>query len=244
MVWSKWDLGWPWMGLGAALVILVLMFATDVMRSRTAVSRWWDPVWLSWLAVPMYLLHIFEEYSHDVLGRVYFIVGGVCAAQGYPPYPDCPIPTLHYPLVNIALVWVAAPIAAYLSRRNIVIGLTFFGFILFNGVFHIVTVLLQGSDAYPGVVTGILLFVPISLWVIYVCLKSGVMNAKALAVSYAGGIAGHLGLVLTYSIFNATGSPAAMFAADIGCVSLPFLVAGLGSKLLGAQATTRALGAR
>jgi Protein of unknown function with HXXEE motif len=237
MVWSKWDLGWPWMGLGAAVVILVLMFATNEMRSRAAVSRWWDPVWLSWLAVPMYLLHVFEEYSHDVFGRVYFIAGQVCIAQGYPPYPDCPIPTLHWPLVNIALVWVAAPLAAYLSRRNIVIGLTFYGFILFNGMLHVVTALVQGSDAYPGVVTGVLLFIPISLWVIYVCLKSGVMNAKALAVSYAGGIAGHIVLALTYLVFNVTGSAPAMLMADIACVSLPFLIAGVGSKLVGSQAT-------
>ena len=73
--------------------------------------------------------------------------------------------------------------------------------------------------------------------VIYVCLRSGVMNAKAVAVSYAGGIAGHIVLALTYFVFNATGSAPAMLAADIACVSVPFLVAGVGSKLLGAQAT-------
>ena len=161
MVWSKWDLGWPWMGLGAAVVFLVLMFATNLMRSRQIGSRWWDLVWLSWLTVPLYLLHVFEEYSHDVLGRVYFIADNVCHAQGYPVYPDCPIPTIHFPLVNIALVWVAAPIAAWLSRRNIVVGLTFYGLILFNGILHVVTALIVGSDAYPGMVTGSLLFVPI-----------------------------------------------------------------------------------
>jgi uncharacterized protein with HXXEE motif len=237
MVWSKWDLGWPWMGLGAAAVLLVLMFTTDAMRSRTSGSRWWDPVWLSWLTVPVYLLHVFEEYSHDVFGRVYFIAGQVCAAQGYPSYPDCPIPTVHWPLVNIALVWVAAPIAALLSRRNLVIGLTFYGFILFNGVLHVVTALVQGSNAYPGVVTGVLLFIPSSVWVVYVCLKSGALSAKAIAVAYAGGIAGHIVLALTYLIFKATGSAPAMLAADIACVAVPFLVAGVGSKLLGAQIT-------
>jgi hypothetical protein len=235
MVWSKWDLGWPWMGLGAAVVFLVLMLDTDTMRSREGVPRWWDPVWLSWLAVPMYLLHVFEEYSHDVFGRVYFIVGPVCAAQGFPPYPDCPIPTAHWPFVNIALVWFAAPLAAYLSRRNIVIGMTFYGFILFNGVLHVVTALVQGSDAYPGVVTGVLLFIPVSLWVIYVCLKTGVMGTRAVAVSYAGGIAGHVGLALTYLVFRATGSAPAMLAADVACVAIPFLVAGVGSKLMGAR---------
>jgi len=236
MVWSKWDLGWPWMGLGAAVVFLVLMFATNLMRSRQIGSRWSDLVWLSWLTVPLYLLHVFEEYSHDVLGRVYFIADNVCHAQGYPAYPDCPIPTIHFPLVNIALVWVAAPIAAWLSRRNIVVGLTFYGLILFNGILHVVTALIVGSDAYPGMVTGSLLFVPICVWVIYAALKSGAMSAKAIAVSLAGGIVGHIVLGLSYLVFKLTGSAAVMLTMDVACVLVPFLVAGVGSKLLGPHA--------
>ena len=68
---SKFDLGWPWMGLGGAVVLLVLMFGTDIMRSRTSGSRWWDPLWLAWLVVPMYLLHQFGEYAlhYDVANR-------------------------------------------------------------------------------------------------------------------------------------------------------------------------------
>jgi hypothetical protein len=224
------------MGLGAGIVLLILLFGTNVMRSSPTGSRWWDPVWLAWLTVPMYLLHVFEEYAHDILGRTYLIADNVCKAQGYPLYPDCPIPTAHFPLVNIALVWVAAPIAAWLSRRNIVIGLTFYGLILFNGVLHVVTALLQGSDAYPGMVTGSLLFIPISFWVIYVCLKSGVMNAKAIAISFGGGIVGHIVLGVAYLVFKVSGSAPAMYGFDIACVTVPFLIAGLGSKFLGPQA--------
>jgi hypothetical protein len=220
------------MGLGAALVMLVLLFATNLMRSNSTDSRWWDPVWLAWLTVPMYLLHVFEEYSHDILGRVYFIADNVCQAQGYSVYPDCPIPTAHYPLVNIALVWVAAPLAAWLSKRNLVIGLTFYGLILFNGILHVATGLTMGSDAYPGMVTGSLLFIPITLWMIYACLKSHVMTAKAIAISLAGGIVGHIVLGLSYLVFKLSGSAAVMFMMDVACVTIPFLIAGLGSKLL------------
>jgi hypothetical protein len=86
------------------------------------------------------------------------------------------------------------------------------------------------------VVTGVLLFIPISFWVIYVCLRSGVMNGKAVAVAFAGGIVGHIVLGIAYLVFNVTQSAAAMYAFDIACVSVPFLVAGFGSKLLGPQA--------
>jgi transposase-like zinc-binding protein len=70
------------------------------------VSRWRDPVWLAWLAVPMLMVHMFEEYGFDVLGRTYDFPDGICRNLGYEPYPGCPIPPAHYPLVNLgSLGW-------------------------------------------------------------------------------------------------------------------------------------------
>ena len=51
----------------------------------------------------------------------------VCKNFGFPPYPACPIPLPFYPLVNIALMWFGAPLAAYLGKRNILIGLSYWG---------------------------------------------------------------------------------------------------------------------
>jgi len=39
--------------------------------------------------------------------------------------PDCPIPAAYFLSVNIPLIWVIAPIAALLSRRDPVVGLAF-----------------------------------------------------------------------------------------------------------------------
>ena len=62
------------------------------------------------------------------------------------------------------------------------------------------------------------------------------MSAKAIAVSLAGGIVGHIVLGLSYLVFKLTGSAAVMLTMDVACVLVPFLVAGVGSKLLGPQA--------
>ena len=48
---------------GGAIVMVALLLLTDTFRGNTTVSRWRDPVWLGWLAVPLYLVHQFEEYS-------------------------------------------------------------------------------------------------------------------------------------------------------------------------------------
>ena len=105
MVWSRFDLGWPWLCLGGGLVLAVVLLATDAARSNLGVSRWRDPVWLSWLVVPMLMLHMFEEYGFDFLGRTYLLPETLCLNLGYPAYPDCPVPTAHYPLVNLGIAW-------------------------------------------------------------------------------------------------------------------------------------------
>jgi hypothetical protein len=81
-------------------------------------------------------VHQFEEYSLPVLGFNYSIREMVCKNLGFTPYPDCPIPLSFYPVVNIALLWFGAPLAAYLGRRNVLIGLDFWGLLLANGLLH------------------------------------------------------------------------------------------------------------
>ena len=39
---------WPWIGFAGGILLLAMMFFTNRMRSSLTVSRWKDPVWLSW----------------------------------------------------------------------------------------------------------------------------------------------------------------------------------------------------
>ena len=127
---------WPFIGIGGAIVMVAILLMTDTFRGNTTVSRWRDPMWLAWLAVPLYWIHQFEEYSLPVIGFDYSIQEMICQKIGFPPYPDCPIPLAFYPVVNIALMWFGAPLAAYLCRRNVLIGLSFWGLLFANGLVH------------------------------------------------------------------------------------------------------------
>ena len=109
---------WPFIGVGGAIVMVAILLLTDTFRGNTTVSRWRDSVWLAWLAVPLYWVHQFEEYSLPVLGFDYSIQEMICKNMGFPPYPDCPIPLAFYPVVNIALMWFGAPLAAYLWQAQ------------------------------------------------------------------------------------------------------------------------------
>jgi len=234
MAWSNWHLGWPWLCLGGGLVLLSVMFGTNALRGHASGSRWWDPVWLAWLAVPMLMVHMFEEYGFDVLGRTYDLPGMLCKNLGFPPYPDCPVPLAHYPLVNLGIAWVSAPLAALLARRNLVVGLSWYGLLIFNGMLHAGATLATGAAGAGGVLTGGLLFIPSFFWMIYVVLKSRALSGKALAVSVSGGIIAHLLLGVVYGglkagVYGSTG----VLVLDVVVIATPLLAGRVGSKFVG-----------
>jgi hypothetical protein len=229
---SWFDIGWPFVGLGGAAVMVIIMLVTDTFRGNTAVSRWRDPIWLGWLAAPLYWLHQFEEYSTPILGFPYSIQETVCKNMGYAPYPDCPIPFAFYPLVNIGLMWVGAPLAAWLGRRNPAIGLSFWGMILLNGVAHVGgTIALR--DYNTGLFSGALLFVPLSIWVIYACGIRGAVSGKAVGLAFGAGILAHIFLgvgygLLKFGVINGTG----LLAYSVVLSFSPIIFAALGSRYL------------
>lgn len=211
--------------------MMVALLMTDKFRSNTKVPRWRDPVWLMWLAVPLYLVHQFEEYSLPVwgLGR-YAIQDMIARNLGFPPYPDCPIPLAFYPVVNIALMWFGAPLAAYLGRRNVLIGFSFWGLIFANGLLHTVGGVTQ-RDYNAGQLTGAILFLPLSVWVIYASSFRGPCSGKVVGVSFAIGAVTHALLFMGYGFFKAGvfgGAGLLAYAVMIGF--MPIILASLVSR--------------
>lgn len=212
--------------------MVAMLLMTDTFRSNNAISRWRDAVWLGWLAVPLYWVHQPEEYSLPVLGFDYSIQEMVCKAQGYSPYPDCPIPLSFYPVVNIALMWAGAPLAAYLGRRNIAIGLSFWGMVFANGLLH--TLAGVALSAYnTGLWSGAILFVPLSVWVVYACVIRGPYTGKVMGVAFAAGILTHILLGGGYALlrFGVVGA-AGLLAYSVALGFAPIFLAALLSRLV------------
>jgi hypothetical protein len=180
------------------------------------------------------MIHMFEEYAFDIFGRTYDLPDAVCKNLGYPLNPDCPIPPAHYPLVNLGIAWVAAPLAALLARRNLVIGLSWYGLLIFNGMLHVGATIATGAAGAGGVVTGGLFFIPAFIWMVYAVMKSRAMSGKALAVSVSGGIIAHILLAAVYAgqkfgVYGATG----VLVMDVIVIMTPLLIGWAASKLLG-----------
>ena len=121
------------------------------------------------------------------------------------------LPDTIFPEINIAIIFVAFPIAAWLGRKNPVIGLMSYGFMLVNGLTHIAgTVALGGGLVQPGNVTGLFCFIPLFVWFVYASVKGDFMDGKGLACAIAAGIVQHLGVFSVYAVNLAAGNVAAM----------------------------------
>lgn len=193
---------WPFIGIGAAFVLVVILLKTDTFRSNTTVSRWRDVVWLTWLATPLYLVHQFEEYSLQTVGLDYSIQDMISVKIGFPPYPESPIPLAFYPIVNIGLMWVGAPLSAYICKRNILVGLSFWGLIFANGIVHTLGGILEGSYN-TGLWSAVFLFIPLSVWVLYATVFRGPYSGKVVAVSFVAGALTHTFLFVGYLLYKA-----------------------------------------
>ncbi len=230
MKWSWIDIAFPWIGGGAAVVLLVLLFGTHLFRSEPGSSRWRDRVWLSWLAMVIYLIHNVEEYGIDLFGRLHEFPVGIAEVLKLPPYPDCPIPPAFFLAVNLPLFWVGAPVAALLSRRHPLVGLTFYSVIFINGLVHIAPVL-AGLGYNSGLLTALVLFLPLSAWVAHACFGTGRLSYKAMALLVAGGVILHVILMGSLQLFvrGVIGS-AALVWIQVANAVLFLLIPWLGEK--------------
>jgi len=186
---------WPWTGLGPAAVLL-LALAIGEMRGDRAVPRTRDPVWLAWAATAAYLLHQFEEHGIDARGTPYAFRGVLCTFFGFAGATACPIPESFITAVNIPAAWLAGPIAALAGRRWPAIALSYFSVPAVNAFAHIGPALTAG-DYNPGLLTAVLLFLPLSLWTFWIALRRPDLGWRMVAAAIVGGIAMHAVLIFS-----------------------------------------------
>ena len=166
------------------------------MRGDRSVPRARDMAWLTWAATAAYLLHQFEEHGIDARGAPYAFRGVVCMRFGFEDATACPIPESFIAAVNIPVVWLAGPIAALLGRRYPAIALGYFSVPTVNAFAHIGPALAAG-DYNPGLLTAVLLFLPLSFWALRIALRAPELGWRIVASTIIGGIMLHAVLIFS-----------------------------------------------
>ena len=116
---------------------------------------WPQPLLATFVMLPIYLVHQVEEHWHDRF-RVYInnrIMGGVDALT-----PDAVV------VINVGGVWCVSLAVLWLAWAvSPGLGLIAVYLVLVNAVSHIGMALAR-REYNPGVVTALLLFLPVGLW--------------------------------------------------------------------------------
>ena len=123
-----------------------------------------------------------------------------------------------------------APLAAYLFRRNVLIGLSFWGLLFANGLVHTFGGITEGAYN-TGLWSAAFLFTPLSIWVLYATTIRGPYSGKVVAVSFVCGAVTHALLFIGYGFFKSgvIGSAGLLvYAAVIGLA--PIILAAIASR--------------
>ena len=194
---------WPYMGLGAAL-LLALLLCTDALRSDLTVSRGRDLVWLAWAGTLAYLIHQFEEHGVDARGATYAFRTEMCRNFGFPDVQACPIPFSFVTAVNISVVWLFGPATALLGRRRPELALAFFSVPFFNTLMHLGPAAAKGAYN-AGLLTAIAIFLPLSLWAFHIALVRYRLGWRAVIATIVAGIVFHAIMIGSLPVFLAGG---------------------------------------
>jgi len=216
---------WPWVGLGPAALLLTALAFGD-LRGDRATPRIRDLTWLVWAATAAYLLHQFEEHGVDARGAAYAFRGELCGLVGYPDAAGCPVPKAFITAVNLPLVWLAGPVAALLARRWPAMAVGYLGVPAVNALVHLAPAL-AGGGYNPGLLTAVLLFVPLSFHVFRLALSRPDLGWRVVVAALAGGAAAHAILMLSLKAYLAglIGGPA-LLVIQVLNPTVPLIIAG------------------
>jgi hypothetical protein len=174
--------GWPYAGL----VLLPILLVESVLRARGAP----DPrreilLRLLW---PMYLLHQFEEHGIDALGRHFAFLADMCRTLGHADVSTCPADAAFVFAVNVVGCTFSFLLPVLFARTRP--GFALFGWSIpvVNAFAHVGAALKNGAYN-PGLVTSIVLFLPLGFMVIRTCLRDRVLPPFRLPLVFmAGGL--------------------------------------------------------
>jgi len=190
---------WPWLGLVLASLLLLWSAARRAEGPWSARLR--DAGWLLWLALPVYMLHQFEEHGVDALGRSYAFQGGLCSVLGYTgPVAGCPATVAFIFAVNVGSVWISLGAGALSGARRVLIGAAGLGIPTVNAVVHVVPAIRTGAYN-PGLVTALALFVPYCVWTLRELVRQGLLRRGQLGLVVLSGVLVHailIGSLLAY----------------------------------------------
>lgn len=195
-----------WMKIGTFLAPL-LIFMGLTTRSDNADWMMHDVKLVATLMAASYMLHQFEEHWVDALGRLYplrdFLNQQIASAFG-PDAAEAMTPETIF-FINTSVVWLAAFMAIWAAPTQVFPSVAMAGVIIVNGFAHVLFAV--SSFSYnPGLVTSIVIFLPLPLLFYKALLKQGYARPLEIVAGVAWGVLAHVILIAGLLAANVHGA--------------------------------------
>ena len=197
------EMRWPDVALGGIFFIGLFLLGGFVHGPDGARDR---VLIFNWVLLFIYLIHQYEEHGVDLFGRVYFFheyASQVLESKGLELTPAAIF------RINTLTVWFSFLIAIWGGRHFTWPSLAAAGLVFTNGLFHI-AIAVSRSEYNPGLVTAIVLFLPISTLYFRLIPAACGHGWKAIVASILFGVASH---ALLSTLIGASASALALLAA-------------------------------
>lgn len=193
---------WPWVSLGAAGMLVLLLSSGPSLVGDRRLPRVQDLAWLTFAAFALTLLHQFEENGLDLRGRTSASLTLLCNRFGFRDAVACPVPVAFLTAYNVGTIWIAGLIALLAVPRRPLLGLTVFAVPLGNLILHIGAGIGLGSYN-AGLVTA-LLMLPLAIWTFLIAAaRHGAGPRVFIAVVGAGVVSAGLSLAVLFAARHA-----------------------------------------
>ncbi|MEO0911886.1 MAG: HXXEE domain-containing protein [Pseudomonadota bacterium] len=186
-----------WMKIGTFMApfLLLVAFAFKQPKSEKASI---DFRLASLILLVAYIVHQFEEHWIDIFGNVYAFQGHVNAvllgALDAPAGAEWPLTKEVIFFINTSLVWLVAALAIWSAPRHVFPALAMMGIVLVNAVAHINTTV-TGGGYNPGLLTSLVIFLPLSLTFYVKSVRSGLASLKEVLASVLWAVLAHVVMI-------------------------------------------------
>lgn len=185
-----------WMKIGTFMAPF-LLFVAFASKPSNAERGHFDLGIACLLLLVAYIIHQFEEHWIDLFGNVYAFQGSVnellLGLLGAPEGSTGPLTKKSVFIINTSLVWLVACLGIWSAPRHIFPALAMMGIVLVNAIAHI----LNGVVGYnPGLLTSVIVFLPLSGFLYFKSLRSGAATLKEVIGSLIWAVLAHVLMVV------------------------------------------------
>ncbi|MEM9938053.1 MAG: HXXEE domain-containing protein [Pseudomonadota bacterium] len=181
-----------WMKVGTFMAPFLLFVAFAFMPPKDEDTGFDLRIATLFLLVA-YIVHQFEEHWIDLFGNVYAFHESVnelvLGLLGAPEGSIGPLTREGVFVINTSLVWLVACLGIWSAPRHAFPALAMMGIVLVNAIAHI----LNGVAGYnPGLLTSVIVFLPLSGFFYFKSIRSGAANRKEVVASLVWAVIAHV----------------------------------------------------